>query len=269
LDVPANKTTLDRPLSILHLTAASDAGGLSRYVLDICGAMHERGHRVAVAGGRGAWHERFADRSWPWIDLAMKGGPMGLLRAARQLEEYLQGHPVDLIHTHYRRPTLVARRVQKKISIPILYTLHQPRISVRGPRKWLSDFGDWAHVPSQDAARWLVETVGYRADRICLVPHGIDPARFPRRDEAAKIAARKKLDLPAEALVAAFVGRLDVPKNEDWMIDVAEAVPGLIVLIAGDGPHAGRLRRRIGRFDGRVRMLGECETLPVYQAARR
>src|SRR5436309_3207700 len=37
-------------LRILHVTNGSDAGGLSRYVYDLCAAMHEQGHEVAVAG---------------------------------------------------------------------------------------------------------------------------------------------------------------------------------------------------------------------------
>jgi len=63
------------------------------------------------------------------------------------------------------------------------------------------------------------------------------------------------------------VGRLDVPKNADWMIDVAEAVSNAIVVIAGDGPDAEKLRRRAAKLGERIRMLGECDPLPVYQAA--
>jgi len=259
--------SIDRPLRVLHLTAASDAGGLSRYILDLCAAMHRHGHQVAVAGGRGAWHDRFASQPWQWIDLNFAGGPMGVLRAARQLERYLGDHPVDILHTHYRRTTLTARRVQKKIDLPILYTLHQPRISLSAGKRWLSDFGDWAHVPSADARNWLIEDVKFPADRTCLIPHGIDPARFPLRDAATRQSARQSLHIPLDAQVAAFVGRLDVPKNADWMIDVAKAVANLIVLVAGDGPHAARLRRRAARFGDRFRMLGECDPLSVYQAA--
>ena len=39
-----------RPLHVLHLTAGSDAGGLSRYIYDVSLAMHEQGHRITVAG---------------------------------------------------------------------------------------------------------------------------------------------------------------------------------------------------------------------------
>src|SRR5205085_11098493 len=44
------------PLRILHLTAGSDAGGLSRYIYDLSMAMIAQGHEITVGGERGAWH---------------------------------------------------------------------------------------------------------------------------------------------------------------------------------------------------------------------
>ena len=41
-----------KPLRILHLTAASDAGGVSRYLYDLCHACVAEGHEVAIAGQR-------------------------------------------------------------------------------------------------------------------------------------------------------------------------------------------------------------------------
>ena len=48
------KAANNRPLRILHLTAGSDAGGLSRYIYDLGTAMIAKGHAVSVAGQRGA-----------------------------------------------------------------------------------------------------------------------------------------------------------------------------------------------------------------------
>src|SRR5437764_245874 len=101
------------PLRILHLTAGSDAGGLSRYIHDICQAMHGAGHFVAIAGERGFSHGLFENAPWPWIDVPLKGGPIKLWSSIRLLRQWIEKNGVDLIHTHYRRPTLVARRLQR------------------------------------------------------------------------------------------------------------------------------------------------------------
>ena len=102
-------------LRILHVTNGSDAGGLSRYIYDLSIAMHAQGHQIAVAGERGAWHWLFEKAPFPWIDIPAKGGLPSLLRSGSTLHRYVAEHPVDIVHTHYRRGTLIARRLQKKL----------------------------------------------------------------------------------------------------------------------------------------------------------
>src|SRR5690606_6605106 len=167
---------------ILHLTAGSDAGGLSRYIFDLSSAMRAAGHYVTVAGQRGAWHWLFEDAPFPWIDLPLKGGPVALWAAARQLREWMRDHPVDVIHTHYRRPTLVARRLGR----PVLYTLHLSHLSLAFPRGLLSDFGDHTHVASEEALEWLTRAAAVPAERATLIPHCIAPSRFRVADSAAR-----------------------------------------------------------------------------------
>jgi glycosyltransferase involved in cell wall biosynthesis len=260
---------MTRPLRILHLTAGSDAGGLSRYILDLGTAMTAAGHTVTVAGERGAWHEVFERSVLPWVDVPLKGGPIALWSAARTLRRWMDDHPVDVLHVHYRRPALVARLLQRRHPVPMLYTLHLSDIAVGGPRRWLTDFGDHTHAPSAHAVRWLTHTAGVVADRITLVPHGVDPARFPVPDAATRAAARRGLSIAPDQTVAAYVGRLDDPKNVDWLLDVAAALPAVRLVVAGEGPHEMPLRARIGRdrLTNVTLLAGRRDPLPVYHAA--
>jgi glycosyltransferase involved in cell wall biosynthesis len=265
--------TEGEPLKILHLTGASDAGGLSRYLLDLCQGLRERGHQITIVGQKGAWHDRFEKLALPWIELPMRGGPLALRRAAETIDQFLSEHRPEVIHTHYRKPTLVARRAVDGRKIPILYTVHQPRISLAWPWRMLSDFGDFVQAPSQDARRWLEEDARVAAEKITVIPHGVDVSRYPRRDAAIKAAARKKLGIEPSDILAAFVGRLDFPKNPDWMIDVADAsraaLPNLKIIVAGDGPDAPSMQRIIAQrnLSDRVILLGESDALTVYQAS--
>jgi glycosyltransferase involved in cell wall biosynthesis len=257
------------PLRILHLTASSASGGLSRYLLDLCVGLRSRGHEATVAGMRGEWQQRFDGAGIPWIDLSMTGGPLALRKAGAILRRRIEEHPVDILHAHYRRCTIVARRAVAGGGPPILFTLHLSGIPLGLVRRWMSDFGDHTHAPSQNARQWLIDEARLAPDHITMIPHGIDASRIPKRDATQKSAARAALGIPPDALVAAFVGRLDDPKNAHWMLDVAEAAGQAIVLIAGDGPDAPILRRLIEerRLSSRVRMLGERDVLPIYQAA--
>ena len=260
-------------MRILHLTSGSDAGGVSRYLFDLCSAMQAAGHQVAIAGQKGSWHEMFRTAPWPWIEAPIKGGPLGLLKASRILRRYLDENPVYLLHTHYRKATLVARRLQKNVNVPVLYTLHLSHMSLGGSRRWLSDFGDHTHAAASDARDWLIDQARIPPERISLIPHGIHTERFPVPDAATKRDARAKLGLADDDLVALYLGRLDYPKNESWLIDLAamsrESLPRLRVLLAGDGPNENEVRNQIERqgLQNRVWMLGHREPLPLLHAA--
>jgi glycosyltransferase involved in cell wall biosynthesis len=260
-------------LSILHLLAGSDAGGLSRYVFDLCSALHAQGHRVAVAGERGAWHWLFENAPFPWIEVPLKGSPLKLFKSHNVLRRYILANPVHVLHTHYRRATIVARALQYHRKLPILYSVHLSHITIAGPRRWLSDFGDHTHCAATEAKFWLVQEARVPAKKITYIPHGIDPAKWPLADEATRLAARQKLGLQPDDRVALYVGRLDTPKNERWVIDVAEqarhTIPNLKVLMAGDGPHESQVRKRIAadNLGDRVMLLGHCNPLTAYQAA--
>lgn len=264
---------MNPPLRILHLTAGSDAGGLSRYIFDLCDAMTKLGHEVYVAGEHGAWRWLFERAPWPWIDVPLKGGLGNMAIATATLQAFLKHHAIDLIHTHYRRPTLVARRIQKTHKLPILYTLHLSHLSLRWPMRWFSDWGDRTHVASDEARQWLIDEARLAPDRINVIPHGVMPERFPKVDEISRAKARLALGIHQNARVAAFVGRLDDPKNEGWMLDLASAaqdkIPNLVVLLAGEGPHEAFLKKRteLGEFGDRVKLLGHREPLAVYHAA--
>ncbi|MFN4241779.1 MAG: glycosyltransferase family 4 protein [Tepidisphaerales bacterium] len=265
-------------LHILHLTAGSDAGGLSRYIFDLSMAMRSAGHRVEVAGERGAWHWLFERSPLPWIDLPLKGGPVALMASATRLRKRFrrEGMP-DVLHCHYRRPTLVARLLRLLgVRVPILYTLHLSDLSLSWGARLLSDFGDHTHVASTESLHWMLEQARVPRQRVTLIPHGVPLEQFPVTTAETRRAARDRFGLLEDDRVGVYVGRLDQrhPKNCHWLLDIAAAWgererPRLRLLLAGEGPDLPELQRRILR-DGlseRVHLLGHQPPLPVYQAA--
>jgi glycosyltransferase involved in cell wall biosynthesis len=247
---------------------------LSRYIFDFSLAMHRAGHDVRVAGNRGSGHRMFEGAPFPYLELPLDRGPLQMWRAARALRRELAQHPADVIHSHYRRTNWIGRRLQDHRRPPLLYTLHLSDMPITW-RAWLSnDYGDHVHVPAAQGRRWAMERADVDPARISLIPHGIQAEQFPLADAAARAAARRQLGLGEGDRVAAYVGRLDVPKNEDWLLDVAdrshELIPNLKVLVAGAGPHEAEFRRAIvqRQLEARVIALGERDDpLSVYQAA--
>jgi len=258
----------DRPLRILHLALASAHGGVSRYLHDLSQALRQRGHLVAIAGERGDWHDLFEGSGIPWIDAPLGGGPLALRRAAAALARFCESERIDLVHAHYRKAMLVARRVARWRGVPMLTTLHLTGIPMGVPWRWLTDFGDATHAPSVFARDWLVETARVPAERITVIPHGVDPRTFPLSDEADRLAARRELRLPDDATVAGCVGRFEPHKNPDWLLDVAQRLPALRVVMMGDGPTREAIARQVAArgLAGRVTMLPYGDPSAVYRA---
>jgi glycosyltransferase involved in cell wall biosynthesis len=264
---------------VLHLLLATDAGGLSRYVLQVGSALTARGQEVIVGGDVGVLQGAFDSAPFRTVTLPLKAGFLGFRRSVRAILAALGDRPIDLIHTHYRRATLLARRVQAALQArglrrpPVLYTLHLSHISLRFPWSLFSDFGDHTHIASEDARAWCIVEAGVPQERITCLPHGVDTERFTPPTPEQRANARAELGLEADAVVGAYVGRLDVPKNDDWLIDLAATsagqLPRLRVVLAGDGPHLPRLRHRIDaeNLHERVRLLGLTDPLPLYRAA--
>lgn len=265
-----------RPLHVLHLTLGADAGGLSRYIIDLAGALRERGYRCSVAGDDGAWMWAFREANVEYLAIPLKGGPLSFWKCARRVRRFINEQRVDLLHTHYRRATLLARttrRLEDGRRLPLLYTLHLSHLSLGGPRRWVSDFGDHTHVASSDARRWLIDDAGVPESRITLIPHGVDTRRYQPPTAEQRFAARTRLGLSPADRVALFVGRLDYPKNEHWLFDLDDAAQhaglDLKILLVGEGPHQSEHERRI-RAEGRGKRMvifGHQDPRPFYHAA--
>ncbi len=264
---------------MLHLTSGSDAGGISRYLHVLCGELVRKGHKPVIAGEVGAWHELFETVSWPWVEAPLKAGPIGLWRAQHTIARGLRSAgfddrpPIDVIHAHYRRSSLVGRWLAKRWKVPLLYTLHLTGIPLSRTANMLSDWGDRTHVPSSQARDWLLEETSIDEDRIELIPHGIDTQHYQQAGEPERQAARATLKLGDHTPVVGFVGRFDDPKNEAWVIDLAdlsrEIAPHAIFVMQGEGPREEEVRRAIRNrgLTERVLVREYGDPTPVYRAA--
>lgn len=95
--------------------------------------------------------------------------------------------------------------------------------------------------------------IGLPADRIRVHHTGVDQDRFHPVDRAAAKAA-----LGVAGPLVVSVGALIPRKGHDIVIDAVAALPGVTLLIAGQGPARATLEAQIARLGiaNRVRLLG-------------
>lgn len=134
----------------------------------------------------------------------------------------------------------------------------------------LAPFVDAEIAVSPSVARSVERTFGRRAGRIEVIPPGLELERFdPSRADPARRA-----ELRAGAThVIGTVARLTEQKNPELLLDalaaVRVAVPGVRLVMAGDGPLRPALERRAGRLGiaDRVFFLGHAEDVVSVYAA--
>lgn len=103
----------------------------------------------------------------------------------------------------------------------------------------------------------LTHRHGVPKDKIRVIPRGVPAERFPSVDASRRADARRRFGLDPGAPVALCLGALIQDKNPDAAVDAVATVPGLHLVVAGDGPERERVEAYAReRLPGRAHFLG-------------
>ena len=133
----------------------------------------------------------------------------------------------------------------------------------------------WADAVFGPSARTIgfLRALGLPKDRCFLTHYVVDNDFFARRAATVnRREVRRQWNVPDEAIVALFAGKLVPRKRPGDLLEAAVLVPGLYVVFAGEGSLRTTLERRAEapKLAGRARFLGfvNQQGLPeVYMAS--
>lgn len=201
--------------------------------------------------------------------------PLLLYRAMRPFIARLiaRGPGFDLIDAHYFYPDGVAASLLgRDFGLPVVITARGTDVNViprhaAARRQVVAAIGRAAGLitVSADLKQILID-LGAAPERVRMLRNGVDLEQFRPVDPAV---ARRHYGVSGKVLVS--VGGLIPRKGHDLTIQALTELPGVTLLIAGEGPERGaltELARRIGVAD-RVRLLGRIGhgDLPMLYAA--
>ena len=236
----------------------SQPGGTRSYVLDLAQRLRDRGIGVCLVA-RDKTGLPIVAGSY----IGLPGGPSNvpfLLRLATNASTF--PIPADSI-LHFQRPDATAAMALARPGNPTVCTLHGiPATAVTRRRGGTYGMAyrllEWIGLRRSDriiavdscTARWYRTHYPSIADRITVVPIGIDMSRFrPLNKEASRRRFATRKDH-----VIVYAGRLSPEKRIGAIIESLAEVPGAELLVAGTGPEEERLRKLA---QGRpVRFLG-------------
>ena len=257
------------PLAIVHTESSLGWGGQEIRILAESQGLIRRGHAVRIlcpaearlAAEAGAWHVPVVT-----LPIARKG-----VTGLRSLAAWFRDNACDVVNTHSSTDSWLAALALRLVEgpVPIVRTRH---ISAPVPRnalsRWLYRNAAAMVVTTGEALRQqLVEVNGMAPEHVVSVPTGVDAARFR---PGARSAARRALQLPAEALLVGIVATLRSWKGHRTLIEaLAQLPPSIELVIVGDGPMRETLRAETAALglERRVRFVGnQADVVPWLQA---
>jgi glycosyltransferase involved in cell wall biosynthesis len=238
-------------LSILHVIAPGDAGGLESVVRLLAIGQRYRGHAVCVA----AILDLEVDGCQPYLSSLEDAGvevirlpipPRAYLRERASVGEVCSRYRPSIVHTHGYRPDVLHGDVARRLGVPTVTTVHgfcggglKNRFYERVQRVAFRRF-DAVVAVCRPLAESLIAS-GVRRSQIHIVPNAYTST--PTLDRRT---ARQQLSIPEDEFVLGWVGRLSREKGADVFVDALARLVDLPVTasVLGDGPERERLRAR-------------------------
>lgn len=271
------------PLNVLMVTSQflpEVFGGAEQQCLKLSRVLAGRGHAVTVLTSRSA-QETPAEELMGGVRIVRLFVPrpprtgLASLRASRdwigQALDWVAANrgAADVVHMHQAKMNgVVGAECTRRWGIPSVAKLGNAgrAMDLRALARARPFYGAvLARHVKRHATRFVAisSTIaeemavdGIDAARIARIPNGVVVP--PPPDPAARARLRAELSLTGDQTAYLFAGRLERQKNVPLLLDgfkaFAEADPGAVLLLAGDGEDEAALRRQ-GAHD-RIRFLG-------------
>jgi glycosyltransferase involved in cell wall biosynthesis len=127
-----------------------------------------------------------------------------------------------------------------------------------------------AFVCLSDEVRAELLAQGVAEQRLRRIPNGVDADLFHPPAPGERESERERLGLDPDALTALYTGRFAPVKRLDLLIDATARIPGLRLLMVGEGSEEQRLRELVAArgLGDRVELLPPVEDpASLYRAA--
>ncbi|NKE48192.1 glycosyltransferase family 4 protein [Roseomonas frigidaquae] len=266
------------PPAVLQVLPALASGGVERGTIEIAEAIRDAGFRPLVASAGGALVadlERLGVRHVA-LPLATKS-PVGIWRNAAALTALARAEGVRIIHARSRAPAWSALLAARRSGAAFVTTYHGAyNEGLPGKRLYNSVMarGDRVIAISRFIADLVQARHGVPAERIRLIPRGVDPRRFdPALVDAAAIAAQRAAwgAEPGDAVLL-LPARLTRWKGQAVLLRALPLLPANTRVVLAGGGRDGYLRElqalaaQLG-VAGRLRILGHVPELALALAA--
>lgn len=275
--------TATHPLTVLLLVPTLDAGAADEGVVALAGILARAGHRPVVVSNGGRRSAEVVRLGGECVTLdARSVNPAVMLANVPRLARLIRERGCDLVHAHGRAIAWSAYLASRITGRPFLTTWHKG-FREQNPFKHLYNGvmarGARVVAVSEQIADLVAERYGTAAERIAVIPTGIDHGRFdPARITAPRLAAvRRHWGVGERTKVVLVVGRMLRRKGHHVAVEAVRRLQALglqdfICVFASEEAgtrYAGELWDQVlsSGLSDLVRLVGPLEDVPAAYAA--
>ena len=224
-------------MKILIATDGMNIGGAETHVFTLINELRKIGEDVTLISGGGPYAKILEESGLKCIYAPLnKRDPLSIKKAKKALMQAMKS--VDIIHTHTRFTSFLAKSIRGNASYPKIVTtahLNFPLFPFGAFAYW----GDSALAVSEDIREYLIENYGLKKNDIRLTKNAID------------ISAYTHARLDTNLII--HTSRIDAGRSKTafLLVDAAKDIlvrhPDWRILIVGDGNHFLRLSKNVAK----------------------
>jgi len=239
-------------MKVLHMISGGDSGGAKTHVYALMDELVKIADVKIVCFTDGPFYQGLAYKNVKYELLQQKS--RFDMSVVSRLTEMVREEGYDIIHSHGARANFIARSLKKRVSVPVVTTVHSD---------YLLDFDgiykkifytflnvislkkmDYYIAVSSSFKDMLIER-GFRPNSIYTVYNGMNFDKEIKFDSKEEFAKRIGIEINPDDFYVGIIGRHEYVKGHDVFIraakEVADKKPNVKFLIAGDGENRGAL----------------------------
>ena len=278
-------------LCVVTHTFLPHVGGIERVVYEQCKRLRQKQFEPMVLTHRNHTEKNYVFdgikvRCYDSVNIGFRLGIPYAIPQITSLKTFLESvKSSDLIHVHGHPylSSLLAAKIAKRYSKPLVLTQHNTFIAYKGifwdHVEWINDYAIGRQVLKEadkivvvsNATKNYVLSLGAAPEKVEVVHNGVDLNRF-RPLTGIKDEMRKKLGISKDSRVVLTVRRLVYKNGIDTLIESAKTAikknPRLVFIVVGKGPDFAKVKGKIEQLgiQENFKLTGfiSDEDLPVY-----
>jgi len=264
---------------LLQVTPRLDDGGVEQATLDMAAAVARAGRRSLVASRGGRLEKSLAKSGAGLIRLPVHSkNPLVLAGCAARLAQVISRQQVSLVHVRSRAPAFSALTATWFTRTPMVATYHGVYGGGSGLKRWYNAVMTRGVVTIANSAftrDHLMAQHALAADKVVVVPEGIDTARFDpdavSPDRVAAARAAWGLATADRRTVILLAARLTDWKGQRLAVEALRRLPGrdgVVLILAGaaeGSAYAASIEAAaaVAGISDNVRLVGPCDDMPA------